>query len=431
MYPPSPYATPVGSFQTSVPLVTSDPQAGQLVYIGLNPDWLPYIVGSLFQLLLQSTWNTNDLNALSLQQQRVWNLIDLFNKSTAPTLNELLAKYSIGVEDGSEIMIRQSPTNPCLLESSVNGVDWCVWADLSKCKDFGTQPGEGSPQPPSGGGTVQYCKTLSASGTFLLPTNVNTGDVITVDSINGAGWDGVETLLLGPLYRCPDGGIFFAGQCGGGSTTSGTDPVPSSPHMSLVVSINGTFYPLVSGVFTVPSGISNAQAFIQMNDDDLSNNQGSYDFCITVTNNQSATFSHFFDLQLSEYIFTPFVGIGGHLRSTFSPGNGFEPGDTDYPGLVQFITTGFASRVLTEIDVTISTPLSGSTHSVDVGVPDSSNGNLVDSSVLTTFAVVFPPGGIAGTNFFINVQNDNNFGGSAYSGFVTGITVKGIGTDPF
>src|SRR5262249_21304880 len=146
------------------------------------------------------------------------------------------------------------------------------------CNNFGSQPGNASQLPPPGGGHEQYCAKLDAAGKLLIPANVSTGDVIDLISAEGAGNDGGSTQ-----WNCPDGSIFFAGRCAGGAGTSGGDPLPTANHMSLIVGIGTNYYAIdVGSPLTVPGGVSNEQAWIQVNDSGLSNNSGSYDVCVKV-----------------------------------------------------------------------------------------------------------------------------------------------------
>lgn len=78
MYPDSVFAVPVGSFRYPVPIVDEDPTGLNTVQVCFNSSYAPYIAGALKQLLLQTTWDTDDPSVLSLQQQRVTNLISLF-----------------------------------------------------------------------------------------------------------------------------------------------------------------------------------------------------------------------------------------------------------------------------------------------------------------------------------------------------------------
>lgn len=195
--------------------------------------------------------------------------------------------------------------------------EWVRLANVDQLTN-GTQPGDGSPQPPAGGGTQQYCSKLLANGTLLIPTTVNTGDTITIDSATGAGNDAGSVS-----WFCPDGSFFFAGACAGGGAPASGDPVPSQKHMSLIIGIGSTFYGATIGTpFTVPSGIINGQAFIQVNDDDLPDNSGSYNVCVTVKNNAAATWHQHFDFTLNDGGWQPVVSSGNTL-SVWQPGQGW------------------------------------------------------------------------------------------------------------
>lgn len=190
-------------------------------------------------------------------------------------------------------LIRQNPTNNCILEGSFDNITWVTIFDASKCANFGTNPGTGTSQPKPGGGTSKNCYTLNANSILNLGTPVNTGDVITLD-VSGSGWDGTESDF-GPLWRCPDGEQFVAGACIGFAHTSSGDPVPTANHMSTIISLNGTFYSIMPGVpFAVPSGVTNITPFIQVNDSNIADNQGSYNVCVTITNNATPTWSQSF-----------------------------------------------------------------------------------------------------------------------------------------
>lgn len=80
MFTDASYAPPVGSFRRPVPLITDEPGASPSISVSVACSWLPYIRGALQQLLLEATWATDDPAALLIQQQRVFNLIDLFQE---------------------------------------------------------------------------------------------------------------------------------------------------------------------------------------------------------------------------------------------------------------------------------------------------------------------------------------------------------------
>lgn len=116
MWPDSPFARPVSSFQTPVPLVTVDPDEEPDYQVCFRKEWLPYVIGSLQQLLLQTTWKTNDKDALNLVQARAQLLISMF-------LNAC----------GDDMDVRQNEDNPCILEKLNEDGEWVPFADVSLC----------------------------------------------------------------------------------------------------------------------------------------------------------------------------------------------------------------------------------------------------------------------------------------------------------
>jgi len=441
MFPNSPYAHPVSSFERPVPLVLVDPDTNPLVCVSFNSSYLPYIIGALKQLLLQSTWDTNDPSQIDLQQMRVFDLIYLFSLAKPCTISTANA----GIGGDFMPLIRQNPSNGCILEGSFDNITWVTIFDASKCSNFGTSPGSGTSQPPAGGGTAKNCYTLNANGILNLGTPVNSGDIITLD-VSGSGWDGTETDF-GPLWRCPDGSQFIAGLCTSFQTTSGSDPVPSAPHMSTVISINGTFYSILPGSpFTVPAGISSVTPFIQVNDTSLADNQGSYNVCVTIQNNMPSTFTHTFDFVSSNggFIANPYLLISGSVGNWVG-GSGWLYGDAvlsaptnDYR-LVRIYKT-FPSTTITSIQAIFNSTAGGTdrptsnfcefiaTDQHETGIiksvdfahqPSGSNLNLswAGSQAMTT----------------INLFIASSYFNASYAGDValTKLIVQGVGTDPF
>jgi hypothetical protein len=92
-----------------------------------DPWYLRAWFGTFFELASARSWD-DDPDHTALEVARVWLEIALKLKSgCAPALSVA------GTDGGDDYMIRQNPDNPCLLESSVDGMTWCTWADLSKC----------------------------------------------------------------------------------------------------------------------------------------------------------------------------------------------------------------------------------------------------------------------------------------------------------
>ena len=218
------------------------------------------------------------------------------------SLKECPPPILIGGVDGDDFMIRQNPTNPCLLETSINGTDWCAFADFSLCIPSSDQPGA-SDQPLPGGGQACYPGQFFASGLWLMPGIVSSGDILDLQDVKGAGTDGTAN------WKCPTGQPFFAGQCVGVGGPVGGDPL-AIDHMRLIYNIGGTFYDAMAGPMTVPGGILAAQVYLQVNDSTLTDNSGSYQFKLCRQNNGTQTFSHTFDFLVSPQGFVNVVQGG-------------------------------------------------------------------------------------------------------------------------
>jgi hypothetical protein len=85
MYPDSPFAYPQSSYQRPVALVLVDPDVDPNFTVCFRSEWLPYVIGALSQLLAQTTWQTDDPDALNLVQARAQLLIALFMEG-CPTI---------------------------------------------------------------------------------------------------------------------------------------------------------------------------------------------------------------------------------------------------------------------------------------------------------------------------------------------------------
>lgn len=283
-----------GSFQQPVPIPASLPGDSPLVQVCFNQAWLPYILGCLFQLTLSTTWIAADQDQLMQALGAANNLILIFQQATAGCSTANLGSSGAG----DDFMLRQSPDNPCLLQSSVDGVNWCTWADLSKCTGQPMQPGNGSPVPPSGK-CQDYFGTVLFGSRWLLPVAVSTGDVIKVTNAVGT-WASAGDLFL---PRCPDGLLFFQPESalpeldacieGTGHTEPG-DPAPTINHDSLI-GFDGTNYydcgPAASStpvIITIPSGINKANFYFLANTPDTTG-FGSVQFDVNLCNNQAAS----------------------------------------------------------------------------------------------------------------------------------------------
>lgn len=180
-----------------------------------------------------------------------------------------------------------------------------VWTDVpgGGPQPMSGQPGGGAPQAPKGGGTATNCFEMVGGSKVVLPQNVNSGDTILISDIFGAFHQTAYSIL----WYCPDGYIFADGSCFATLPLGGSDPIPTQLHFAIIAEINGTFYDVLGTsptqtdpqLFTVPSGISNAQVTLQLNTDNLASIDGSANFCVTVTNNQATAWMHDIDLTVT------------------------------------------------------------------------------------------------------------------------------------
>jgi len=307
----SAFSRPSSSFETPVPAPGIDPGAERLLCVSFNERWLPYIIGSLKQLLLNTTFDVPmDSDAFQLVQSQAATLINRFVNAT-PCNTLPLQGWGGGNE---EPMIRQDPANPCLLQSSIDGINWCTFADLSKCLTPSAQPGTGQPQPAPGGGQACYQARLQANTIWNVPTLVSTGDVIEIQNPQGA-----TSNSHNANWYLTSGGQFFGGVDVGFPQTNGANPVPGADIGTLVVLINGTYHSLSGGTFTVPGGVSNASALIQVNDNSLTGLSGELTFGVCVTNNQAEPWESVLDFRTNSY-----PGIVNSDFGNWVAGLGFE-----------------------------------------------------------------------------------------------------------
>jgi hypothetical protein len=334
-----------------------------------------------------------------------------------------------GGADGDENMIRQNPANPCELQTSINGTDWCTFADFSLCFANPNQPGDGAPQPARGGGQDCYFGQMSAINRYLVPVPVNTGDVLDLQDAIGAGNDGT----LSPWF-CPTGETYFAGACiVGTGGPSGTDPLPSANHMRLIWKIGGSYYDAMGGPFTVPGGVVNIQPELQVNDSDITDNSGSYHFKVCVTNNALGAWSHTFDFTVDNGGFAAIVPVDTIPRAVYVPGVGWQsnyvaPGDTNELRIITptlpSSTYQFASGQYT------------ATHALNAGYfgtgTDTSADIQIHLSPLSSGTAVNTTGSapnFTGTRVRFDLTEVTGLGVLAFT--LSKMTITGVGVNPF
>lgn len=387
-------------------------------------------MGQIYALASASQWQNDDAHT-AIEVAKVW--WGVFNNLRH--CNNI--QINSGADEGIEQMIRQNPTNPCLLETSINGTDWCVFADLSKCVPAGGQPGSGSPQPNPGGGEQCYNARMQGNGKWLLPTQVNTGDVITISAVSDAATDGSG------IWYCPNGQTFFLGGCVGATTTSGSDPAPSVPHMRLIAKIGSNYYDAYNTSITVPSSTSFSNVEFQLNDASLSDNYGEITFKVCVTNNLAATWQHTFDFALADggWITQSFaVGTPG----LYTPGLYWTYGDAQNPSTNYYrcvaLQRGLASRTITRVEMIfdisgLNTNQPLSNHAVNI-VANSTELTFITWNSLTNANdqhLVWMGSQAGVTTLYVFAASSYFLPTATYQGaaHIKKVIVSGLGTDPF
>jgi len=121
VYPNSQFARPVSSFRKPAPVIDVDPDVDPKITVCFNAQWLPYIIGSLRQLLLQTTWATSDYDVIDLMQARSQLLIAMFIEAAEGCVIDM------------PFDVRQNEDEPCTLEKTTDGDTWTAWANLQLC----------------------------------------------------------------------------------------------------------------------------------------------------------------------------------------------------------------------------------------------------------------------------------------------------------
>lgn len=164
--------------------------------------------------------------------------------------------------------------NNCNLEYQLSGSSsWNVASSLEACiKDTIRN----NPPQPGGMGELPAddCQTFTVvvpgNGLALIPAETSEGTYLEILSVSGA-WG--RDAAIGSNWYCPDGRDFFLGACTTGPQAADqTYPVPEGNKYELVLVGPNNHTARVGEIITlIDGGIYN----FQMNDTDISNNQGS------------------------------------------------------------------------------------------------------------------------------------------------------------
>lgn len=299
-----------------------------------------------------------------------------------------------------------------------------VWEDItgqpSQGIGGGGQPGDGSPQPAAGGGCQDYTGNMGGATPWYVPTSVSSGDTISIHDTSGLFYNAADTF-----WFCPDGNRFFI-TCQNQTFTDPSSQMPAVPMGRIVAKIGSTYYDVLGGVFTVPSGHTNDPVQLEMNTPLPAGSGGDVQFTITVCNNATAAWSSVLDLTTSAYPAILTIDNG-----TYIPGTG-----------VQGVALGSASH---EVDVHFSWSPPG--HLTTAIAQYSAAGsapvnNLTEAYKAAGFSVIY---GVSATTqvathytqgFFEDAPGVTWFGLAINAGTSTSlpilekITLQGVGPKP-
>jgi hypothetical protein len=443
MFPDGEWLEPRSSFNAPIDPPDTDPDKGNLATIRVSCAWLPYIRGALTQLLLNSTWK-GDSDTVRIAQGRSFNLIDLFAALGADDCKPQTSSEP-GLDCGDDDM------GCCFRADPITGhtqfFSCGVWVDLpgTLAGDNSGQPGAGSSQPTPGGGKQTYCFKLASQSLARLPTTVSTGDTILLSELTGAWTDTREVF-----WHCPDGWLFVDGACFQDLNFSGSDPLPSLLHMSLVAKIGSTFYDIANvdafgnpQPFTVPGGHTNDTVTIQANTDSLTDTGGTIAFCAEVTNNAVSAWSHRFDFTTApfpaQWAITNDSSWTPIAQGVYTPAVGYQARDEVNGGThwhmihMHSVPQVFHIKKLTvEFAYTDGSWSSTSGAFNDVIVFSGTNEQFLAADTPPTSPLVVVADVVCATGvelFFFTGRDPSVDPGGVCT--ITAITIEGVGTDPF
>lgn len=372
------------------------------------------LYGALYNLTL---WNSYDPDSAHSGKQ----LAALWRTALATLRTCSGAPVFAGIEEDFEMPLRVD-CDCNVFVTCCDGTEKQILTSEQVKAIIQSQPGSGAPQPAPGGGCQSYDGQLTAPGRWLIPTPVNTGDVITMESISGATYDSA-----GLLWLCPNGSQYFAGGCVGGTLTDGTAPVPAAPLGSPVVKIGSNYYSLLSPV-TVGAGVVNTQPELLVNYPSSYSPTGTLTFTVQVCNNQSGTWTRVLDFTVSNYaaIITPHNGSSGP-RGLWTVGLGWAPnsgsGGSNPSDYIQFDSATFPSFIVDSVSFQLAgnLPIGGYWQWFPNGSTDRT---AVEATGSATHTITVTD---AMTSFFVGIDTRDG----SVAPILQRITLSGHGAPPF
>lgn len=398
------------------------------VSVTIDAAWLPYVIGCCKVLTANSTFDPPDPGPALAAIKSAYDLLNDLSAAVPYQPCPDTGNCGCDCEDCMQLRF-----NGCQLQQFD-----CVtqtWVDVPTvgvCTP-NSAPGGGM-TPPGPAACQDYQLQFPANALTVLPFLVNSGDTLQLSSLQGAGSDGT------PTWFCPDGGIFFGGACVGGSFTSSGDPINTAPHMSILVKIGANYYSFyTTSLFTVPSGVTNEQIYIGVNDSPISDDAGTYSLAFAYCNNQTpptGTWRAHINFKLNSAGFispSAVTGSGG----LWTPGTGWVndhfaiSGDNSYYGVTKELilaasTTFTSARWVGAVETCGSEPLLGSFVSLPSGI-------VIGPNNIGDFEGAFDQsgsGGGTGTAIGFRLLNCYTGGAGTGSAVVTDLYLAGNGPIP-
>jgi len=387
---------------------SSDIQDAPLVSLCLNEEWMGYVLGCLKTLARPETWDTDSDGINSAVEQAM--------------------RLSFLLEDGCMTTEQFRQQDDCLLQRSVDGgVTWDTLFDASSCIDALIKQGR---LGFGGGSILQSPGVHGACSTFLFSFAVNyrwvsgafvtTGDVISVFNAEGGTWDDVENVAT---LHCQDGQFGVSGICLGidDPGLSG-DPMPSVNHDRLILQLGSSFFDILSGPVTVPSGFeAGTAAILRVNNADTEfiwgDMFGNIEICV-------AGWTHHFsgsDLHTNFHLYNDgtYGDRGAWSGSQYD--SVIDPLESPDEWLYLYINPPASTYLSYEVD---ASSIFGRSWGSLIRIRDGTNGNGSDIVASGTDTRLLISTQVNPSTILIGVVNNGSW-------LIDGITLAGQGADPF
>lgn len=411
----SDFAKPVGSFRQPVTVPTEDPDSGEQICVQFSKSWLPYILGALYQLYLQSTWDTTDEQILTNTQSRVYILLDLFMAGVTCGGTMEIAACD---DPDCGIKWRNGPTDEwtcinlggCIADIVGIGIDNAITDGLLGQGTISQPPTE---RPPTG-----ECKTyhvqLAPGAKWHAPQAVIGGDTIHITNAQGA-WS------IGELaWYCPDGNRYLLGTCDATLQThvAGDLLNPGAFHMALIGLIGSTYFDPQTGSYAIPSSVPLSDLFIMANTNLTSTPSGQIEFDVEICS--GGAWSHTIDMNSGLDSWSIYLSYGSWDGTKWVATSGGGSTWALYVGYL--LPTNAASTYSSVVAVATNGSATDNIRLYNTG--------LFSGTVLATGncpqGMTFPANHHGGKWLCISPDSNANVQGT-----LTSVTIYGYGTNPF